>query len=94
MPEYVRVKSTDTGAVYSQPVGASLDGVKVVDAPAVDDGGAVLPPEFPESATREDDGVLRGQALDDALNDAGLSKSGTADEKRARYDDHLAEQGG
>lgn len=31
-----------------------------------------------------DDGVLRGQALDDALRERGLSTSGSADEKRAR----------
>ena len=30
------------------------------------------------------DDVLKGAALDDALDDAGLSKAGTADEKRAR----------
>lgn len=35
---------------------------------------------------------LKGQALDDALADAGLSKSGSADEKRARLAAHQAEQ--
>lgn len=39
----------------------------------------------PESDT------LRGQALDDALEAAGLSKSGTADEKRQRLADHEAQ---
>ena len=34
---------------------------------------------------------LRGKALDEALEDAGLSKSGTADEKRARLAEHEAE---
>jgi hypothetical protein len=33
---------------------------------------------------------LKGQALDDALDAAGLSKSGTADEKRARLAEHEA----
>ena len=33
---------------------------------------------------------LRGEALDQALTDAGLSKSGTADEKRARLAEHIA----
>jgi len=35
---------------------------------------------------------LKGKALDQALEDAGLPKSGTADEKRARYAEYLAEQ--
>lgn len=34
----------------------------------------------------------KGAALDAALEDAGLSKSGTADEKRARLAGHRAEQ--
>ena len=33
---------------------------------------------------------LRGKALDEELEDAGLSKSGTADEKRARLAEHKA----
>lgn len=33
---------------------------------------------------------LRGKALDAALEDAGLSKSGTVDEKRARLAEHEA----
>lgn len=35
-----------------------------------------------------EDGVLRGAALDQALEEAGLPKGGTADEKRARLEDH------
>jgi hypothetical protein len=35
---------------------------------------------------------LKGAALDEALDRAGLSKSGTADEKRARLADHTTEQ--
>lgn len=34
--------------------------------------------------------ALKGQALDRALEDAGLSKSGSADEKRARLADYQA----
>ena len=34
---------------------------------------------------------LKGQALDDALEAAGLPKSGTADEKRARLAEHRGE---
>jgi hypothetical protein len=33
---------------------------------------------------------LKGKALDEALESAGLSKSGTADEKRERLADHEA----
>lgn len=33
---------------------------------------------------------LRGAALDEALDNANLSKAGTADEKRARLAAHLA----
>lgn len=35
---------------------------------------------------------LKGEALDKALEDAGLPKSGSADEKRARLADHLAKK--
>lgn len=48
-------------------------------------GAATSPGRNPtsENAT-DDDGGLRGEALDQALEAKGLSKSGTADEKRAR----------
>lgn len=39
-----------------------------------------------------DPGELKGKALDAALTDAGLSTSGTADEKRARLSEHTANQ--
>lgn len=43
----------------------------------------------PAPSGSDDDGeVLRGEALDKALEDAGLSKSGTADEKRERLRQH------
>jgi len=35
---------------------------------------------------------LKGEALDDALRDAGLPLTGTADEKRKRLADFLAEE--
>jgi hypothetical protein len=35
--------------------------------------------------------ALKGKALDEALEAAGLSKAGTADEKRARLAEHEAE---
>lgn len=43
---------------------------------------------FTTSAAAPDD--LKGQALDDALDAAGLSKQGTAAEKRQRLADHQA----
>lgn len=40
----------------------------------------------------EGDGELKGEALDAALEQRGLSKDGTADEKRARVAEHDAQQ--
>ena len=37
-----------------------------------------------------DDGIFKGAELEAALDDAGLSKAGTADEKRARLAEHQA----
>lgn len=37
-----------------------------------------------------DDGILKGAALDAALDGEGLSKAGTADEKRARLAEQVA----
>lgn len=45
-----------------------------------------------EQILTEDQALAKkGKELDDALGDAGLSKSGTADEKRARLAEHQAE---
>jgi hypothetical protein len=38
-----------------------------------------------------DTGEIRGAALDKALEDAGLPKTGTADEKRQRLAEHLSD---
>lgn len=46
--------------------------------------GYLDPDEKVAGQDADEDEVLRGEALDAALEDAGLSKSGTADEKRAR----------
>ena len=43
-----------------------------------------------EARAGEEAEELRGKALDKALEDAGLSKSGTVDEKRARLAEHEA----
>lgn len=45
-----------------------------------------------DSDDGSDDDMLRGEALDAALEERGLSKSGTADEKRARVAEHDAAQ--
>lgn len=49
--------------------------------------------DTPDGGTA-DDGTrtLKGAALDDALDDADLPKTGTADEKRARLAEHQADQ--
>ncbi len=39
--------------------------------------------------TPTEGGELKGQALDNALDEADLPKTGTADEKRARLREHL-----
>lgn len=44
----------------------------------------------PDEAPDADPAELKGAALDEALEAAGLPKSGTADEKRARLAEHLA----
>lgn len=81
MPELVRVK-LDSGA--EKTVGAAFaksHNLKVLDKPATRHGRAIRT-KYPVT--------LRGQALDAALDDAGLSKSGTADEKRKRLEAHQA----
>jgi hypothetical protein len=56
---------------------AGSPGYRVTDAEADDYNGG-------QTADEGDEEVLRGAALDDALEAKGLSKSGTADEKRER----------
>ena len=46
--------------------------------------------EVTARATAPESSELKGAALDDALDAAGLPKSGTADEKRARLAEHQA----
>jgi hypothetical protein len=54
--------------------------------------GAPVPEEGAGAAADEQAATeLKGAALDDALEAAGLSKSGTADEKRARLAEHRGE---
>ena len=50
MPEYIRVKDTDTGHEFSVVKGSNLDGLKhLEDAPAVGVTGDPLPPLHAES---------------------------------------------
>ena len=46
-----------------------------------------LVPEVTAGFAEQDAVTLKGAALNEALDDAGLSKDGTADEKRARLDE-------
>lgn len=63
----------------------------VVDVPkALDKGYEADPAWVQAKATSEDDGKLKGQALDDALKSADLPLTGSADEKRARLAEHDA----
>lgn len=50
-------------------------------------------PHFQPVKSVTPDGELKGAELDTALDAAGLSKSGTADEKRARLAEHLTAAG-
>jgi hypothetical protein len=55
------------------------------------DRGWETPEESAERAAAEAE-VLRGRALEKALDDAGLPKTGTADEKRKALAEHAAAQ--
>lgn len=56
--------------------------------------GQWVPSEETEAVDVEEPAAveLKGEALDDALRDSGLPLTGTADEKRARLADFLAEE--
>jgi hypothetical protein len=73
---------------------AATDGTPVAitdqekaDAEAAGQPGAPLHEKEPEPVEPED---LKGQALEDALDERGLPKTGSADEKRARVAEHDA----
>lgn len=59
--------------------------------PGSADQGVEDAQEVAEQEAADDSTQLKGQALDDALEQAGLSKSGTADEKRARLAERQAQ---
>lgn len=66
-------------------------GYEVTDIPGDlnDDDEEFLAAMASRQATKDAE-ELRGKALDEALETAGLSKSGTVDEKRQRLADHQA----
>lgn len=86
-PKLVRVQ-LENGQEAS--VGASFaesHELTVLNKPARDARGRVLPVTTPDVAE------LAGQELDDALEAAGLSKSGKVADKRQRLADHQASSG-
>lgn len=83
--DLVRVKlengtETSVGASF-----AASHKLKVLDKPAVDAVGRPIRAKHPVR--------LRGSELDRALDAAGLPKSGTAAEKRARLAEHIETTG-
>lgn len=89
MPGVPVTVTGDTGSTTPEP---GTQGVSAAEHAAGDpnevrtpEGGAGDAQGGPESET-----ILKGAALDAALEEAGLSKSGTADEKRARLAEHEA----
>lgn len=86
MTEFVSVyqdPKSKTVVTVTKEFAESL-GLDVLDQPAVADNGRPLGPR--EAAESSSD--LKGAALDEALEQAGLPKTGSADEKRARLAAH------
>lgn len=80
MTDWVRVK-LENGAEKSVSAGfAASHNLKPLSKPAADGVGRPLRTKYPVQ--------LRGSALDEALTAAGLSKAGTAAEKRKRLEEH------
>jgi hypothetical protein len=67
---------------------AALDAEKA----QLDDRRKAIQAEAAAASADDDPANLKGKALEDALDAHGLSKDGTADEKRARLADHLQAQ--
>jgi hypothetical protein len=86
MPEFVSVlqgEGSSTVVTVTRERAEAL-GLEVLDQPAVDRRGRPLGPrEIAQPASE-----LKGAALDEALEEAGLPKSGSADEKRKRLAAH------
>ena len=76
---------TFTGESDTGPLGLSDPGS--VEAKDTGDSADLEEPTNPDGSASAPEG-LKGAALDKALDDAGLSKTGTVAEKRARLADH------
>jgi len=75
---------SDPGSVHAIATGDSTD----TEAATEPDGSPS--PEGADDEAEQPAELLKGKALDDALDAAGLSKTGTADEKRARLAEHAS----
>lgn len=87
MHDRVRVKDLTTGSEFTATAGMyddQPDLFEVIDKPAVDADGKALPVKTHANLPSVEE--LKGKALEEALNAAGLDTGGTADEKRARLD--------
>lgn len=83
--DLVRVKLEDGTETTVGAAFAKSHNLKVLDKPAVDRVGRTIRTKYPVR--------LRGGELDTALDAAGLSKTGSADEKRERLAVHLQASG-
>lgn len=92
-----RVQWNGAGPAYVPELGLTVEPDDVVDVPDDRYEGYVpaeehRSPDHPWSEIEApiDTGEIKGAALDQALEDAGLPKTGTADEKRQRLAEHLS----
>lgn len=86
MPDFVSVlqgDNSETVVTVTRERAEALD-LEVLDQPATSRNGRPLGPRGIQPAPSD----LKGAALDDALETAGLPKTGSADEKRARLAAH------
>lgn len=102
--ELVRAVEANGAKVSISRTAAEAGNLKILDeSPYNAVSGQVLGPIFPgedgydivedvEPTSPEGIEELKGAALDQALDDAGLVKSGTVAEKRARLTEHAANQ--
>lgn len=90
---FVRVRD-ELGNEFSVPEDSPflLDDYEILhNEPSSDGQGHALPPYVAPTPEVDADGEpLRGHALDEALDEAGLTKTGTVAEKQARLAEHNA----
>lgn len=97
MPELPELRDSDDDATRHVPTALYdvLEGGKVVERVWLSEAdaerlGARVRPATPDPDEAVAPADLKGKALDAALDEAGLSKAGTANAKRARLIEHLA----